>query len=67
MLSKLSKAVSLLGILIILGIPLVYQWSIVDVIKLRTFDALVPEYQESGNFVILNITEEDVELSLIHI
>tara|TARA_Y100000033_G_scaffold51218_1_gene64725 strand:- start:9499 stop:11280 length:1782 start_codon:yes stop_codon:yes gene_type:complete len=61
MLSKLSKAVSLLGILIILGIPLVYQWSIVDVIKLRTFDALVPEYQESGNFVILNITEEDVE------
>ena len=43
-----------------LAIPLVFQWTFVEVIKLRTFDAFVKEYKESGFFTILNITEEDV-------
>ena len=47
-------------ILPMLAIPLVFQWTFVEVIKLRTFDAFVKEYKESGFFTILNITEEDV-------
>ena len=47
-------------ILPMLAIPLVFQWTFVEVIKLRTFDAFVKEYEESGFFTILNITEEDV-------
>ena len=48
-------------ILIILALPLVFQSTPTEIIKLKTFDALVKEYKPSGNFVILNITEEDVE------
>ena len=47
-------------ILPLLAIPLIFQWTFVEVIKLRTFDAFVKEYDESGFFTILNITEEDV-------
>ncbi len=47
-------------ILPILLAPLVFKANFVEVIKLRTFDALVKEYDQSGFFTILNITEEDV-------
>ena len=47
-------------ILPLLAIPMLLQWTFVEVIKLRTFDAFVKEYEESGFFTILNITEEDV-------
>ena len=47
-------------ILPLLAIPLIFQWTFVEIIKLRTFDAFVKEYDESGFFTILNITEEDV-------
>ena len=46
---------------LILLIPVIWQVSIFEVIKLRTFDALVETKQETGNFVVLNITEEDIE------
>ncbi len=49
-------------ILPLLAIPLIFQWTFVEVIKLRTFDAWVKEYDESGFFTILNITEEDVAI-----
>jgi len=39
----------------------VYQVTPYKVLKLKTFDALVTEQESSGNFTILNITEEDVE------
>lgn len=42
-------------------IPSIYTLSILEVIKLRTFDALVPVEQETGNFVILDISEDDLE------
>lgn len=48
-------------IILILSLPLVFQSDIQQVIKLRTFDALVTKYEPSGNFVILNITETDIE------
>ena len=39
---------------------LVYQPTLVEVIKLRTFDALVKTEQPTGNIVLLNLTEEDI-------
>jgi len=49
-----------LSLILILVLPFVYQTTPLEVLKLRTFDALIPEQQESGNFVILNITENDI-------
>ena len=51
----------ILPILLLLSLPLIFQSTPTEIIKLRTFDALVKQYNPSGNFVILNITEEDVE------
>ena len=50
----------LLLILIILILPLVFQSTPTEILKLKIFDTLVLEQQPSDNFVILNITEEDV-------
>ena len=49
----------LMGVFLL--IPSIYTLSILEVIKLRTFDALVPVEQETGNFVILDISEDDLE------
>ena len=51
----------LLPILIILALPLVFQSTPTEILKLKTFDLLVKQHKPSGNFIILNITEEDVE------
>ena len=51
----------LLPILIILLLPIIYKSTPTEILKLKVFDAFVKTPQESGNFVILNITEEDVE------
>ncbi len=51
----------LLPILIILALPLVFQSTPTEILKLKTFDLLVKQHEPSGNFIILNITEEDVE------
>jgi len=51
----------LLPILIILSLPLVFQSTPTEILKLKIFDAFVTTPEPSGNFVILNITEEDVE------
>ena len=48
-------------IIALLSLPLLFQTTPTEIVKLRTFDALVKDYKPSGNFVILNITEEDVE------
>ena len=48
-------------IVILLSLPLIFQSTPTEILKLRTFDALVKQQEPSGNFVILNITEEDVE------
>jgi len=50
----------LLPILIILSLPLVFQSTPTEILKLKIFDAFVTTPEPSGNFVILNITEEDV-------
>jgi adenylate cyclase len=51
------------GILIclILALPLAYQSTLTEIIKLKTFDAFVPDKEPSGYFTILNITDKDLE------
>ena len=51
----------ILPILILLSLPLLFQSTPTEIIKLKTFDSLIKTSEPSGNFVILNITEEDVE------
>ena len=46
---------------VLLTIPLILEWSALEVLRLKTFDVLVPEQTPSGHFVILDITEEDIE------
>ena len=48
-------------LIVLLSLPLIFQSTPTEIIKLRTFDALVKNFDPSGNFVILNITEDDVE------
>lgn len=50
----------LLVLVIVLFIPFITQVNILQILKLKTFDALVPEQQPSNYFTILNITEEDI-------
>ena len=49
---------------IVLLIPLAFNFFPVEVLKLRVFDAFVETPEPSGNFVVLNITESDVEKQL---
>ncbi len=51
----------LLPILILLSLPLLFQSTPTEILKLKTFDIFIKTPEASGNFVILNITEEDVE------
>mgnify|MGYP000023439952 FL=1 len=51
----------LITLLVLFFIPVTFQVELLEVLKLKTFDSLVSEQQPSGNFTILNITEEDVE------
>ena len=51
----------LLTLLVLFFVPVTFQWEILEVLKLKTFDALVTKQEPSGNFTILNITEEDVD------
>ena len=51
----------ILPLLILLSLPLIFQSIPTEILKLKTFDAFIETPDPSGNFVILNITEEDVE------
>jgi len=48
---------------ILLALPLLFQLYPLQILKLQTFDTFVKEYKPSGNFVILNITQEDIQKS----
>ena len=50
----------LLPILILLSLPLIFQSTPTEILKLKIFDTFVTTPEPSGNFVILNITEKDV-------
>ena len=51
----------LLPLLIILSLPVLFQSTPTEIIKLKVYDTFIKTPKPSGNFVILNITEEDVE------
>ena len=57
----MTRKIIFLFLVILLGAPLVYQLTPYEILKLKTFDALVTKQEPSGNFTILNITEKDVE------
>jgi adenylate cyclase len=48
-------------LLTLLTIPLLFNWTPLEVLRLKTFDALIPEKSPTGHFTILNITEEDID------
>ena len=58
----MKKWISLLSIPI-LCVPLLFNWQALEVLKLKTFDALVQTPDPSGWFTTLDITEEDVTLA----
>ena len=45
----------------LLAVPLIFQSTPTEILKLKTFDAFIETPEPSGSFVILNITEEDLE------
>ena len=49
------------ALLIGLALPLLMQLTPLEILKLKTFDAFVKEQDPTGNFVILDITEADIE------
>ena len=51
----------IIPILIVLSLPLVFQSTPTEILKLKVFDSFVAEQDPSPYFTILNITEEDVE------
>ena len=57
----MKKWISLLSIPI-LCLPLLFNWQALEVLKLKTFDALVQTPEPSGWFTTLDITEEDVSM-----
>ena len=50
----------ILPILFLLSMPLIFQSTPTEILKLKIFDTFVTTPEPSGNFVILNIAEEDV-------
>ena len=54
------KKLQYLFLLVIFSLPLLYQVKPIEILKLKTFDALVPEKKPSDYFTILNITENDI-------
>ena len=51
----------IIPILILLSLPLIFQTTPTEILKLKTFDYLIKTPEPSGNFTVLNITEEDIE------
>ena len=51
----------ILPIVILLSLPLLFKSTPTEILKLKTFDTFIKTPEPSGNFTILNITEEDVE------
>lgn len=49
-----------LCLLAALSLPLIFQSTPTEILKLKIFDSLVPTPPESGHFATLNITEEDI-------
>ena len=56
----MKKTIIFLSLFIALGSVYYFQPVAYEILKLKTFDSFIQEKEESGNFVVLNITEEDI-------
>jgi len=56
----MKKTIVFIALIFGLSLPMVYQTTPYQTLKLKTFDYLVPKQDPTGFFTILNITEEDV-------
>ena len=54
-------ALKTVALVVVLSLPLLFQSTLTEILKLRTFDYFVAEYEQSNYFAVLNITEEDIE------
>jgi len=54
-------ALKTMALVALLSLPLVFQSTLTEILKLRTFDYFVAEYEQSNHFAVLNITEEDIK------
>ena len=54
------KKLQLLGLIVLLGLPLVLQLTPLEILKLKVFDSWIKDQEPSGYFTVLNITEQDV-------
>jgi len=57
----MKYSITILFLLGLLSAPIIYQIAPYEILKLKTFDALVVEQEPSGYFTTLNITEADIE------
>jgi CHASE2 domain-containing sensor protein len=56
----MKKTIIFLSLFIALGSVYYFQPVAYEILKLKTFDSFIQEKEESDNFVVLNITEEDI-------
>jgi len=54
-------ALKTVALVAVLSLPLLFQSTATEILKLRTFDYFVAEHEQSNYFAVLNITEEDIE------
>jgi len=54
-------ALKTVALVAVLSLPLLFQSTLTEILKFRTFDYFVAEYEQSNYFSVLNITEEDIE------
>ena len=50
----------LLPLILILSLPILFEFKPYEILKLKTFDSLIPKQQPSGYFTVLNITDDDI-------
>jgi len=47
-------------LILILSLPIIYGITFYEILKLKTFDSLIPVQEPSGYFTVLNITDDDI-------
>ena len=56
----MTKRLVVVGLLLLLGLPLIFQLAPLEILKLKVFDQFVTKQLPSEYFTVLNITEEDI-------
>ena len=56
----MNKTLQWLSLTTILAVPLLFQSTFTEILKLRTFDYLIERPESSGVFVVVNLEEQDL-------